>query len=164
MTPSLRCPASQLSLALPHKASIESIRNPSVAHMNWHDEYSVNIASINQQHQKMIDLINQLEDAATTHQELKVLGSVLSELLSHTKNHFKTEETLMTRYDYPGLALHRVEHETLVNRVVDFERKFEVGKLTDVHELVNFLMGWLEGHILGTDKKYGPYLVQKGVT
>jgi hemerythrin len=134
-----------------------------MAFMNWREEFSVGITSIDRQHQKMIDLINQLEDGARTHQESKTMRSVLSELLSYTRSHFKTEEALMRTYKYPGYAQHKVEHQTLVNRVADFRRKFEAGMLTDAHDLASFLMGWLEGHILGTDKKYGPYLIEKGV-
>jgi hemerythrin len=131
--------------------------------MHWREDYSVNIISIDQQHRRMIDLINQLHDAVRTNQEKKTLGSVLSQLFSYTKNHFKTEEALMRAYKYPALESHKVEHQILVKRVTDFRKKFETGTLTDAFDLVNFLMGWLEGHILGTDKKYSPFLVGKGV-
>ena len=134
-----------------------------MAHMSWRKDYSVNIISIDKQHHKMIDLINQLEDGAKAHQAPKTMGSVVSELLSYTKNHFKTEEALMRKYDYPGFASHKAEHQMLVKRVAEFQGKFKAGTLTDIHDLANFLMGWLEGHILGTDKKYSPYLVEKGV-
>ncbi len=134
-----------------------------MAFMNWREHYSVGIISIDKQHQKMIDLINQLEDVAGTHQASAILASVLSELVSYTRNHFKTEEALMEKYKYPDCASHKVEHQMLVKRVEEFQRKLETGALTDVHDLANFLMGWLESHILGTDKKYGPYLVEKGV-
>ena len=131
--------------------------------MEWREEFSVGIASIDRQHQRMIELINQLEEGVRTHQESKTVRSVLSELVTYTTNHFRTEEALMKSYKYPGYAQHRVEHETLVDRVNDFRRKFESGTLTDAHDLASFLMGWLESHILGTDKSYGPYLVEKGV-
>ncbi len=131
--------------------------------MNWRDEFSVGITSIDRQHRRMIELINRLEDGVRTHQEKKNMHSVLSELVSYTRNHFKTEEALMKTYKYPGYVQHRVEHQSLVKRVVEFRRKFEAGTLTDAHDLASFLMGWLEGHILGTDKKYGPYLVEKRV-
>ena len=134
-----------------------------MAPMNWSEEYSVDIISLDLQHQRIIELINQLERGAGMHQETKALGSVLSELLSYTKTHFKTEEALMRAHKYPGLASHEVEHRLLVNRVTEFRKKFEAGKLTDVYELVSFLEGWLESHILGTDKKYTPYLSGKGI-
>lgn len=134
-----------------------------MALMNWREEFSVGITSIDRRHQRMIDLINQLEHGARTHEESKTMRSVLSELFSYTRNHFKTEEALMRAYKYAGYASHRVEHQTLVKRVEDFRRKFEAGTLKDAHDLASFLMGWLEGHILGADKKYGPYLTEKGV-
>jgi hemerythrin-like metal-binding protein len=130
-----------------------------MAFMYWREELSVGITSIDRQHQKLIELINELEKAARTRQESKTLDSVLSELWFYTENHFKTEEALMQKYNYPGLKSHKVEHQALMNRVADFRRKFENGTLTDVHDLANFLMGWLEGHILVTDKKYSPHLV-----
>ncbi len=131
--------------------------------MDWRQDYSVEIRSIDHQHRKIIDLINQLEQAARTSEELKAVGSVLSELLSYTRYHFKSEEALMQKCDYPALASHKAEHQALVRRVSEFQGKYEAGKLTDAHDLANFLMGWLESHILETDKKYGPYLVGKGI-
>ncbi|HTP12069.1 MAG TPA: bacteriohemerythrin [Bacteroidota bacterium] len=131
--------------------------------MNWRQDFSVDISSMDRQHQRIIDLINRLEDAATTTEETKAVGSVLADLLSYTKYHFKAEEALMQRHNFPGLATHRTEHHTLVKRVEEFQSRYAAGKRTDAHDLANFLMGWLESHILGIDKKYSPYLVEKGV-
>lgn len=134
-----------------------------MAQMHWRDEFSVKIESIDRQHRQLIDLINQLEEGAKQHEALNTLSSVLSDLKLYTTQHFRTEETLMQKYNYPGYASHRSEHQTLIKRIQEFQGRFEAGKLVHVDELANFLMGWLEGHILATDKRYSPYLVERGV-
>ena len=37
------------------------------------------------------------------------------------------------------------------------------GKLTVSIDVMNFLKDWLDKHIMGTDKKYAPYMHSKGV-
>jgi hemerythrin len=131
--------------------------------MSWKDEYSVKVASIDQQHKKLIDLLNQMYDGLRAQKGKDTVGRVLNELVQYTATHFQNEEQLMQSYKYPHFEAHKLEHQILVKKVVDFQTGFHAGTTSASIEVMNFLRDWLNSHILGTDKQYVPHFVSKGV-
>jgi len=45
----------------------------------------------------------------------------------------------------------------------ELKGSFDKGENIITVEVMNFLKDWLNNHIIGTDKKYGPFLNSKGV-
>ncbi len=134
-----------------------------MAIISWKDEYSVGISEIDRQHHKIIDLINQLNDAMTEGKGKESLGKILADLVGYTHNHFKAEEKLFDQYGYPDAEEHKIKHQKMTEKVLDLQEQFKQRKITITFEVMDFLQKWLDKHILGTDKKYGPYLNSKGV-
>ena len=134
-----------------------------MAIISWKDAYSVGISEIDRQHHKIIDLINQLNDAMTEGKGKERLGKILADLISYTHNHFKAEEKLFDQYGYPDAEEHKFKHQKMTEKVLDLQKQFKEKKITITFEVMDFLQNWLDKHILGTDKKYGPYLNGKGV-
>jgi hemerythrin-like metal-binding protein len=83
-----------------------------------------------------------------------ILEFILDDLISYTKEHFRTEERMMLNANFPGLKEHCKEHEKLTEKVIDFQKSFIEGKALITMDLMNFLKNWLINHIEGTDKKY----------
>lgn len=131
--------------------------------MSWTDTYSVGVAEIDLQHKKLIDLINALHDAMTKGQAKSVLGKILGDLISYCANHFSAEEKLFDQHGYPDAAEHKEKHQKMTSKVLALQQQFEQGKATITLDVMDFLQQWLDKHILGTDKKYGPFLNSKGV-
>lgn len=131
--------------------------------MSWTDTYNTGIAEIDQQHKKLVDLLNSLHDAMTKGQAKAVLGKILGELVNYCAGHFATEEKLFDKHDYPDAADHKEKHKKMVSKVLALQAQFEEGKAMMTIEVMEFLQQWLDKHILGTDKKYGPFLNSKGV-
>lgn len=131
--------------------------------IQWGPKYSVNIQEIDNQHQKLMALINQLYDAMTAGHGKDVLGKVLNELANYTVNHFAYEEKLFQQHAYPETAAHKAEHVKLIQQVTDLKQKFESGKAHITLEVMNFLKDWLNNHIMVVDKKYSAHLNSKGV-
>ncbi len=134
-----------------------------MALLNWSDEYSVKIKSIDQQHSKLVDLINQLHSAMKDGKGKEVIGKVISELISYTQVHFAHEESLMLKYSYPGYVKHKSFHDELVKQVLEIEKEFKAGKTVISQDVLNFLKKWLVEHIVGTDKLYTGFMNSKGV-
>jgi hemerythrin len=128
----------------------------------WKDEFSVGVKEIDDQHRRLIDLINGFYDALSQGQARSGLGELLRGMLEYTRYHFSTEEELMRGQDYPALEAHSREHGLFVIRVSDMAERFERGELVLSLEATGFLRDWLSGHILGTDKTLGRYLVSRG--
>lgn len=129
----------------------------------WTDEYSVNVRKLDDQHKKLVEMVNDLDDAIRKGNDDAVLRDVLKRLLDYTAYHFVTEEKLLEQYEYPDLLRHRNDHNTLSWRVLDLRSRYEAGDGVDAREVLDFLTGWLKNHILYSDKQYGAFLNSKGV-
>ncbi|NTW89085.1 MAG: hemerythrin family protein [Desulfobulbaceae bacterium] len=134
-----------------------------MALFNWDSSLSVNIAEIDEQHKKLVNLVNDLFEAMKEGKGSQILGKVLSDLTRYTKTHFATEERLMRSNSYPSYLVHKKEHDELIAQVDDLNKKFQDGQMVLSTSVGNFLKSWLVNHIKGTDMKYKPFLNQKGV-
>ncbi len=129
----------------------------------WGPALSVGVKEIDEQHKKLVDMVNQLNDAMTQGQGRQALGKVLNDLISYTQFHFRAEEKLMETNGYANTVAHKAEHHKLVQDVGAFKSKFDSGSASISIELMTFLRNWLSNHILNSDKKVGQSLNQKGV-
>ncbi len=132
-----------------------------MALITWGDNYSVKIAGIDAQHQKLVKLINELHDAMRMAKGNEILGKIITELVDYTVFHFSFEEKLMSEAKYPGLAKHRIEHDSLKTKVRKIKSDFDSGKTVISIEVMQFLKDWLVNHIMHSDKEYSPFLVKK---
>jgi len=130
----------------------------------WSDKLSVGVKTIDEQHIVLIDAVNELHAAMMKGQGRAILGNLLGTLIVYTRSHFSTEETMLEAADYPGLAPHRVQHNELTKQVEEYAKRFKQGDLTLSNHLSNFLSDWLTNHILNTDKEYGPWMNEHGVS
>jgi hemerythrin len=129
----------------------------------WKKEYSVNIASIDAQHQNLFAIAAELHKAMCSGQARTAVGKILDRLIHYTASHFSHEERLMQQHGYPDFAAHKMAHEALKKQVIDFQTEFNAGKVAVSVELMSFLQDWLQKHIQGTDMRYSPFLVQRKV-
>jgi len=134
-----------------------------MAMIQWNDSFSVKVAEIDQQHKKLVAMINELHDAMKQGKGKNVLGKIINGLISYTATHFKTEEKYFDRFGYPEKDSHKKEHVAFVKKVSEFKDGFEKGKLSLTLEVMNFLSDWLKNHIMGTDKKYSQFFNEKGL-
>lgn len=130
---------------------------------DWKPEYSVNIREIDQQHQKLVSMLNELYEAMGKGEGRAALGRVLKDLAGYTKTHFATEERLMKSHGYPGFEIHKGKHEKMTETVLQKVAKFESQELTNLVEVSQFLKDWLKKHIMKTDMEYSAFLNSKGV-
>ncbi|MBI5055189.1 MAG: bacteriohemerythrin [Nitrospirae bacterium] len=131
--------------------------------ITWNEEYSVNIKEIDTQHQKLIELINNLFDKMRIGRGKDVIGIILNELVNYTVYHFLTEEKLFQEHGYPEYMQHKKLHSDLTKQVKELKDKFDHGDIIVTARTLNFLNKWLIDHIMGEDKKYAPFLNSKGV-
>ena len=129
----------------------------------WNDEYLVNIKSIDEQHKKLVEIINKLNEAMYEGQGCEMLEPVLKELVEYTKTHFANEENLLSTNGYPDYEEHKKKHDDLTKEAVDLQKQFEGGRIMITMQVMKFLKDWLSNHILNTDKKYSSFLNGKGV-
>lgn len=134
-----------------------------MALIQWDVSFSVKVAEIDQQHQKLVSMINELNDAMKQGKGKDVLGKIVNGLISYTATHFNTEEKYFDRFGYPETDSHKKEHAAFVKKVSEFKDGFEKGKLGLSIELMNFLSDWLKNHIKVMDMKYSQFFNEKGL-
>lgn len=131
--------------------------------VEWHDSYSVGIEAIDNDHKKLLNLINQLQTAAHYQTDPKYEREAFDALVDYTKTHFKREEELMETHGYPTYAAHKGEHEAMIAQVNEMLQRYQAKPHETIEEAVQFLKKWLVGHINGTDRGYSQFLRDKGV-
>lgn len=135
-----------------------------MALISWGPTLAVGVKEIDDQHQKLIALINQLNDAMVAGKGKETVGKVLADLIAYTQYHFSTEERLMAQHRYEFTTAHKEEHSKLVREVGEFEKKFDAGNTFLSVEMMRFLRDWLSNHILASDKKLAKALNSASVS
>jgi hemerythrin len=129
----------------------------------WNQQLSVKIKQFDEQHKKLIDMVNRLHDSMKQGKGSAVLGPLLDELVAYTVTHFDDEERLMRQHNYSGFPQHKSEHEKLTRQALELQKQYRSNPSALSVQVMTFLKDWLSSHIQGDDKKYGPFLNSKGV-
>ena len=134
-----------------------------MALVDWKPEFSVGIHALDSDHQLLISLINQVEDAvALTEERFATLGSIMNALQDYSEYHFAREEALMKACYYPDLGEHREQHEKLLGQLLGYRYQFaNHPEEVDMDELLSFLSQAYKDHLLDADKKYEAFMVAR---
>jgi len=133
-----------------------------VASIEWTEDLSVKIPSIDNQHKVLIKLINKFDESRTQGNANMVLKSILKELVRYTQAHFLYEEALFTNFGYSESDNHKIAHVKLFEKVAQFD-KAELAEDEELYsEISEFLNNWLYHHILKEDMAYSKHLVAQG--
>ncbi len=134
------------------------------SYLVWKDEYNTGIGSLDRDHRKLLNLINQLQTASNHYTGEEFERNALDELIKYTRYHFVREEKLMEEYGYSELEPHRREHQAMVAEVTQMISHYEEDHDATIDALLNFLKSWLIRHISGTDQQYSEFLASKGAS
>jgi hemerythrin len=132
--------------------------------MTWTDKLSVGVGVIDEDHKKLVGMVNELYDAMQAGQGRDSLGRILNGLVQYTKFHFAREEKFFAQTGYPAAVPHKQEHDALTRQVLDVQQKYAAGATATLSlDVMQFLKNWLVNHIQGSDQKYRPHLNAKGI-
>jgi len=120
--------------------------------IEWTNDLNTGVDVIDHQHQRIVDYINQLENAINQ-QNRATIGPVLDELVDYTMSHFAFEENLQEEAGYQLAKPHKAVHEVFTKRVATYQQRHKSGE--DVAEqLLGMLGTWLVHHIKRDDMAY----------
>jgi hemerythrin len=129
--------------------------------MEWSDNLLVEIPEIDQQHKRLVELINRLDTAARVYIGSHEALDVLKEMVTFLQYHFHEEKEAMTAYDYPVIVDHLAEHEKMLTAILQIKVRYESGELSSLSNIAAYLDCWLEKHIVGFDQDYGRHIARK---
>ncbi len=131
--------------------------------MLWNDNYLLGIEEVDNQHKKLVQLIEDTKKLLVDAQDgidcYDELVAVLKELAEYTQYHFNCEEKLMEAVDYEDIIAHKMEHKIFIKKISSFmSEDLEEEQKEKIEELVKFLFDWLVRHIMNTDSKYVDFI------
>ena len=122
---------------------------------HWDKYYETDIASVDEQHHKLVDLINELGNviAGSTAEALDV-EKTLVRLADYAKFHFADEEALMdaSNIDQRHRTHHKAVHALFLRDIENILHEPEARNASKLNSLLEYLVNWLAFHILGEDQ------------
>ncbi|MEX2443900.1 MAG: bacteriohemerythrin [Alkalispirochaeta sp.] len=125
--------------------------------VQWSQDYSVEVPIFDHHHKKLFSLVDDLYQAMRRGVTGEDLSGVFDALVAYTSYHFDAEESAFERYDYPGCAEQKRQHQELVTGVTRLRADLDAGKPMVAVEVMEFLRDWLTKHIKGCDKHYAEF-------
>ena len=122
--------------------------------IEWKDKYSVGISIIDEEHKKLIDILNKAIFAKEHKDKIEETKEVLGEMLEYSHKHFSTEEAYMIKFNFPEYQFHKNEHHDFTNKTIASYNKLVRGDYQIANELLEYLTQWLVNHIQVTDRQY----------
>lgn len=127
----------------------------------WDNSYSVGNKLIDSQHQKFISIINELYESFVDQTVSFNNEKIINELVDYSTYHFKTEEDLFEKHNYPDKEFHKIKHSEFTLKISEFKSEFLNGKINLTFQLMNYLRNWLINHIKSEDQEYAVYIKVK---
>lgn len=126
-----------------------------MALMAWDKNMSVGVEVLDEQHRKLIEIINEAYAAIQKHDE-PAMADLIDKMRDYALMHFATEEELLKKHGYPELEDHKFQHAKFNNDVDEFKKKLY--EKTNLSQIFLFLSRWLTTHIMDEDRKYTSYM------
>ena len=131
--------------------------------INWSPEYSVGVGKIDEQHKRLILMLNRLHDTIEATTSSEAIAELITQMLTYGQEHFKTEENLLAEHRFPLFDQHKLCHVNYRKKVADLcmASAIDVPEVPQV--MLNFLTEWWRNHILKEDMTYKPFFNEKGI-
>jgi hemerythrin len=126
-----------------------------VQYVEWKPFYSVGDAGLDDEHKRLLSIIDDLHTAIHAGNEREEVQVVLDSLTQYTMSHFDHEEQVMRSCGYPRFDAHRGMHEEMRRRTLELKTTPD---LVAARDLLQFVRNWWVRHIQNQDKDYSPYI------
>ncbi len=120
----------------------------------WTEEFSVGVAEFDQQHKKIIGLINQLIDNQHESVHSELISDTLAEMTEYTFQHFRDEEAYLKQHDYPLLSEHTEYHKAFRLKTANLCDAATMHVDVVPKKILLYLKEWWTQHILAEDMQY----------
>lgn len=129
--------------------------------LEWKSEYSVGIASMDDEHREMIGMINGVYAQLSDSSEAVEIEACLEEIFTTISGHFALEERIMREAGYKEYEDHKDDHEDLLDEIRDLMDDFLADTEKGGRLLEDGLSTWFSKHFSTFDArlhgKLGPH-------
>jgi len=122
------------------------------------DSLKVGCTSIDQRHEEIYALFDQLKAAPDTEFLFR-----FEAVIDHTRTHFAEEEGDMENIDYPNRSEHKAEHQKALDEMNYFLHKAKSGRMMFAKAYARDRLGdWFRNHLLNMDSDLARVLNKNG--
>jgi hemerythrin len=131
--------------------------------ITWEDRFSIGVPLIDSQHKQLIATTNDLYKACLFNDEYakEQFRTTVRDAVAYVKHHFSTEEQIMEKVGFPGIAEHKKIHAEFALEVLRNVEEFEKGQKFVPNQFVRFLKDWVLSHIAVIDIYLGHFIVDR---
>ena len=124
-----------------------------MALLEWKAEYSVGNASVDQEHELLIEQINQIYEQLSQPADTITVEAMLGDIHADISAHFALEELLMREAGYAEYEAHKEDHEDLLDQIHDLIFSFAENPDSGRELLTNRLSDWFGRHFASFDAR-----------
>src|SRR5450830_1841636 len=120
----------------------------------WNKNFETGLPHIDQQHEKLVDLLNQMASHLAHQSGQLQLNTIFDELADYAVHHFETEEAIWHEFLKDDLweTNHKAVHDQFIQSVLSLKTAKSDNSFDDtIEEVLKFLTHWLVFHILEDD-------------
>lgn len=121
----------------------------------WNSKFEIGIDVIDEQHRRLMELVNELASAVTEGGRLPEAEALVRGLLDYAAKHFRDEEVFLTTSSLDDVekAAHRRAHREFADEVAKIAGAGRLHRSDVAERVLDFLTNWLISHILGADRR-----------
>lgn len=121
--------------------------------IEWSDDFSVGVSSVDFEHQQLITLINTLYASFVDNPDKYTVLDFVGEIYTKIASHFALEEKKMREHNYAGYQEHKQDHERLLDELLNMMDECEAASQVNNGELAKFLNQWFGEHFRTMDAR-----------
>ena len=129
----------------------------------WSEEYSVGVSIIDDDHKKLVSLINEADIAKQNGEKLTEIMKILNDMVLYARRHFKMEEAYMDEFKYLDYQSHKSEHLDFTIRALEYSNRMINGEDHLIDDILEYLQEWLIKYIQETDVELAEFLKENGI-
>jgi hemerythrin len=126
--------------------------------IEWREEFSLGLPSVDHEHRELIGLINDLHASLSSPESASSVMDFLGELHARIAAHFALEEKIMRERGYDQYQDHKEGHEALLDEIRDIMDSYEDSDTFDEARLSQSLKTWFTEHFQTKDARLHKFL------
>lgn len=124
----------------------------------WRQEYVYGIEQMDSDHRHLLLLAHGLVGAVRAGRPQEELRGLLEEGLEALRGHMTSEEELLRKAGYPGLAIHKREHDEITRALLEYREHVMSGVAKVDESVVEFVYHWFVTHMKHEDRAAAEFL------
>jgi len=135
--------------------------------IKWSKDLESGVEAFDEEHKVLIKTINEVYTLMREGKKEEAKKVLVDTVVAYANKHFKHEEEVMERYNYPKEKLegHKKMHKFFVKYLIEtLLPEIEKGDDKKFNEALNFIVGWLIMHIKNMDANgYGKWFKENNI-